>query len=177
MSETFLSVEQAREFAATLKFGAVHAEVVERGTRDEAREVDGRWGWVAVPNYEVVFTGGRLGEHRLGLAVSSKERIAAHFDGYVYLQTMERPAGILAPAKPVKRLPRRGDKVMFSRGMYGMWKGTVDEVYTGRATARHLGGKLRCLIRFRMANGGYTSARCDAKNLVLVETGNPYDLE
>jgi len=112
------------------------ARVIEDGTRDVIVEVDGKNRWAPTPALFMVFEGGKWGSHRLGLDVSSPERLAAHWDGYKAAHTQaasrlasarQSPSG--ARYKPEAWVIAVGDRVYFSRGMFGSWAGKVVKVY------------------------------------------------
>jgi hypothetical protein len=123
------------------------ARVIEDGTRDVIVKVGGKNRWAATPALFMVFEGGKWGSHRLALDVSSPERLAAHWDGYKAAHTQaaaRRTAALRTPAgaryKPEAWVIAAGDRVYFSRGMFGMWAGKVVKVYKA-AGMRKPGGR------------------------------------
>jgi hypothetical protein len=83
---------------------------------------------------EIVFTGGRWGEHAIGLAVSDRARVLAHWAGYV-------------EAHGRKALPVVGMEVLFPSASAwragGYRRGVVTRVGMSRVT-----------IAYRFAHGG-----------------------
>ena len=79
----------------------------------------------------IVFTGGRKGEHSLDVGVSSRERIIAHFLGYI------ESNGFVTP--------QAGDGVLFPSASMrgGMRNGKVERVTSTRA-----------LVTYRYGHGG-----------------------
>lgn len=85
----------------------------------------------------VVFSGGSQGEHSISLDVSSRARILAHWEGYCEAN------GLTAKPKP-------GAAVMFQRGMFGAWPGTVVSACPTSA-----------VIRYKRRNGYVATTRVE----------------
>lgn len=90
----------------------------------------------------IVFTGSPTGEHSLSIWGSSEERILAHWEGYT-----GRPAAVSV-----------GSRVLFTRGMFGTWRGTVKHVGHRRTS---YGARPVCyLVSFTRRNGTAGTLRC-----------------
>lgn len=150
------------------------AKLVERGVQPVVREVEGRMKWVEEPAFEVHFEGGKWGPHTLRCSVSSPERILAHWSGYktAHIQDLERRQGLRsAPAGQVlpkhRWEPKVGDRVYFSRGMFGMWRGRIKRLYTAtRGCLSYRKGTFLAEIAFTGANGRpYTYRSVQVKSI------------
>lgn len=145
--------EQAEQLVTSFGYGVqvgdkgynLYAEIVEAGIQPVALEVDGKWTWCEQPAYNVVFKGGKWGEHTLRLATSSVERIRAHWEGYVAAHTQEaerKEKLALVPSgtryQPKVWVAKVGDRVFFPRGMFGKWQGSIVRLYEARG---HIGVK------------------------------------
>lgn len=121
----------------------LYAEVIEAGEQPVVLNIDGKPTWCTEPAYNVVFKGGKWGEYTIRCAVSSCERIEAHWEGYkaTHVQVGAKKAGLArvpagAKYQPTRWVPKVGDRVFFNRGMFGKWQGTIQRFYQARG---HIG--------------------------------------
>lgn len=70
---------------------------------------------------EIVYAGGKQGEHRIWADVSSAARILAHWEGY-------------CQSNGLRSKPAVGEKLSFQRGMFGLWPAVVTAVHKSRVT-------------------------------------------
>jgi hypothetical protein len=145
------------------------ARVVLDGMRDVIIKVDGKNRWAQTPQYFMVFEGGKWGSHRIGLEVSSPERLRGHWDGYKQAHQQEaarRASALQQPAgaryKPEVWVIKVGDRVFFHRGMFGLWMGKVTRVYEA-AGMRKPGGYPKGTILVDLVCKGANGRRYEYK--------------
>lgn len=169
---------EAAALLATPEFKAFEVEgriltarVIEDGTRDVIVKVDGKNRWATTPALYVVFEGGKWGSHRLGLDVSSPERLRGHWDGYKAAHTQEatrRASALQQPAKarykPEAWAIKAGDSVFFRRGMFGGWSAKVVRVYKA-AGMRKPGGYPKGTLLVDLACKGANGRRYEYKRI------------